>query len=69
MELLGFINKILRLEQEGERLHNQMNNLERKNLMILDRAERFWKIMEDYENKLYSDSSIFNSEKRLVHWK
>ena len=62
---LGFINKILSLEQEGERLHNQMNNLERKNLMILNRAEQFWKIMEDYENKLYSDDSIFKLEKDL----
>ena len=63
---LGFINKILRLEQEGERLHNQMNNLEKK-FMILNRAEQFRKIMEDYENKVYSDDSIFKSEKRLLH--
>ena len=35
--------------------------------MILNRAEQFRKIMEDYENKVYSDDSIFKSEKRLVH--
>ena len=35
-----------------------MNKKERRKKMILKRHERFWKMMTDWENSLYSDQSI-----------
>ena len=54
----GFINKILQLEQMGEHLHQVMNKKERRKKIILKRHERFWKMMIDWENSLYSDSTV-----------
>ena len=56
---------ILLLEQEGEHLHQIMNALERRKKMIIDRAERFWSLLEDWENKIYSDSSMFETRKSV----
>ena len=53
------MNKILRLEQEGEHIHQVMNVKERRKKMILKRHERFWKILVDREDSVYSDYSDF----------
>ena len=52
-EVPGMINKILRLEQEGESIHAKMNWLETKN-MILNKSKRYWLMLKEYENKLYN---------------
>ena len=56
---LGMMNKILRLEQEGEHIHQVMNVKERRKKMILKRHERFWKMLVDWEDSIYSDYSDF----------
>ena len=48
----GIINKILRLEQEGE--HAVINRIERNLTMTLNKSTRYWQVLRDYENKLYS---------------
>ena len=50
----GMINKILRLEQEGESIHAKMNRLEAKFRMILNKSQRYWLMLKEYENKLYN---------------
>ena len=53
---LGMINKILRLEQEGEHIHQVMNVKERRKK---NDFERFWKMLVDWEDSIYSDYSDF----------
>ena len=50
----GIINKILNLEQEGEHLHAVINRIERNLTMTLNKSTRYWQVLRDYENKLYS---------------
>ena len=50
----GFINKILRLEQEGERQHAEMNNFEDKYKQTMQKGVRYWQMLCDKENKLYA---------------
>ena len=51
-EVPGMINKILRLEQEGESIHAKMNRLETKFNMILNKSKRL--MLKEYENELYN---------------
>ena len=50
----GLLNKILRLEQEGEHIHALMNRSENKFKSTKDKSERYWQMLQDYENKLYT---------------
>ena len=52
----GIINKIHRLKQdeEGEHLHAVINRIERNLTMTLNKSTRYWQVLRDYENKLYS---------------
>ena len=50
----GIINKILRLEQEGEHLHAVINRIERNLTMTLNKSTQYWQVLRDYENKLYN---------------
>ncbi len=52
-EAPGMINKILRLEQEGEHIHANMNRLETKHNSTMNKSTRYWQMLKDYENKLY----------------
>ena len=49
----GFVNKILRFEQEGEHIHQILNNLEKTLKNIKNKEDRYWVMMKKYENKLY----------------
>ena len=48
------MNVILKLEQEGEHLHQIMNSLENRYKAVYNKAERYFLMLEEYENKLYS---------------
>ena len=61
----GLLNKVLRLEQEGERLHQIMNTLEKNYKSILNRARRFWFMIQEFEQKLTLDIANFEKEKRV----
>ncbi len=50
----GMVNKILRLEQDGERLHALMNDYETKNKNIMKKSKRYFNMICDHENKMYS---------------
>ena len=53
-EKKGLMNKILRLEQAGEKLHQEYNTIENSYKCIYNRGTRFWLMIENYENKLYA---------------
>ena len=53
----GFINKILRFEQEGEHLHQLLNVLEAKYKSSFPKQTRYFLMLEEYENKLYSSKN------------
>ena len=53
-EKRGLMNKILRLEQEGERLHSEYNTIEGSYKCIFNKATRYYLMIEQYENKLYA---------------
>ena len=44
-------NEMLRIEQEGEHLHQVFNTLERKYKNVALRERRFWYMLQEYENK------------------
>ena len=48
------VNKILRLEQEGEHIHAVINRLERNLTMTMNKSTRYWQVLREYENKIYS---------------
>ena len=47
-------NKMMRLEQEGEHLHKEFNSLERSQKQTLFKPKRYYDMLKEYENKLYS---------------
>ena len=50
----GLLNTILRLEQEGEHLHQIFNTLEKTYKSTYNKENRYWLMLEEYENKIYS---------------
>ena len=52
-EKKGLMNKILRLEQEGEHLHQMFNALERTLKPLVRKQERYFAMLKAYENKVY----------------
>ena len=44
---------MFRLEQEGEHIHKLLNDIERILRNTLNREERYFKIIKEYENKVY----------------
>ena len=55
-EKKGFMNTMLRLEQEGEHLHDHqiLNSLENRFKSVYNKAERYFLILKEHENKHYS---------------
>ena len=53
-EKKGMCNRMMRLEQEGEHLHKELNSLERSQKQTLNKAKRYFDILKEYENKLYA---------------
>ena len=49
----ALVNKILCLEQEGERLHAVLNALEKILRNILKMEHRYFVMLKRYENKIY----------------
>ena len=45
---------MMRLEQEGEHLHKEFNSLERSQKQTLFEPKRYYDMLKEYENKLYS---------------
>ena len=48
------VNEMMRIEQEGEHLHQVFNTLERKYKNVANRERRFWFMLQEYENR-YTD--------------
>ena len=52
--------KMLKLEQEGERLHHVLKMIEKKYLNVKNKPLRYFYLIKDYENMLKCDMSIFD---------
>ena len=52
-EKQGLVNTIIRLEQEGEHIHQVLNSLERVYKPIAYKPLRYFHMNEAYENKIY----------------
>ena len=53
-EKKGFMNTVLRLEQEGEHLHQVLNSLETRFKSVYNKHERYFLILRELENKHYA---------------
>ena len=53
-EKKGFMNTVLRLEQEGEHLHQILNSLETSFKSVYNKEERYCLILKELENKHYA---------------
>ena len=60
----GDYYKFLKLEQEGERLHHILKQLEKKFENVKDPSYKLYLIIREYENILKSDKSLFEKNKR-----
>ena len=60
----GDFFKYLRLEQAGERLHNQLNQLERQFASIRDTTLRYFYMMKALVNKQKSSDWMMERKKR-----
>ena len=52
-EKKGLVNTMFRLEQEGEHIHQVLNQLERTYKSIVSKPKRYYHMIENFENKLY----------------
>ena len=59
-----FCNKMLQLEQGGERLHAVLNAIEKRLEKIKNTNQRYWLLLKEYENWRKSDMKIFGKNKR-----
>ena len=46
---------MLKVEQEGERLNKELNEIEGKLVHIKDKPLRYFQVIRDLENKLFSN--------------
>ena len=53
-----------RPRKEGERLHNEMNMIERTYLNIRNKSMRYYHMLKEYNNKLGLPMEIFDVSKR-----
>ena len=53
-EKKGFMNTVLRLEHEGEHLHQVLNSLETRFKSVYNKQERYFLILRELENKHYA---------------
>ena len=61
---LKIANLMLRLEEEGEHLHQVFNSLEKRFKNIKNRARRFWCMLKEYENSQGADKSLFQTARK-----
>ena len=58
------VHIMLKVEQEGERLNKVLNEIETKLIHIKDKPTRYFQLIRDLENKIFSDRSLFETRKR-----
>ena len=61
---LKIANLMLKVEEEGEHLHQVFNSLEKRFKNIKNRARRFWYMLKEYENSQGADKSLFQTARK-----
>ena len=56
--------KYLKMEQEGERIHQRIKKLDQKYTNVRDKTERYYLIIRDLENENNTDLTDFQRKKR-----
>ena len=56
---------MLKVEQEGERLNKQLNELEERLLHIKHKPTRYFQLIRDLENKNFSDKNNFQTTNKI----
>ena len=59
----GNYYKFLKLEKEGERLHCELNGLERQFFSVKNVAERYYSMIKKVKNNQKCDKSVFGKKK------
>ena len=62
----GDYYKYLKLEQEGERLHSELNKLERQFRTVRNQAQRYFLMLRELENKQKCDRSKLKERKKRI---
>ena len=57
--------KFYKVEQKGESIHADFNDLERKAWVIKNKGEKLWKLIERYENRNSANLEILQPMKRV----
>ena len=52
------------MEQEGERLNKELNEIEAKLVHIKNKPFRYFQVIRDLENKIFSNRKYFETRKR-----
>ena len=55
---------MLKVEQEGERLMKDLNELENKQTHIKHKPTRYFNLIRDWDNKVFCDRTYFETKKR-----
>ena len=61
----GEYYEYLKLEQEGESLHHQLNELERQFACVKNQAMRYFLMIKELANKKHCDKRLFMKKKRV----
>ena len=60
----NIVYKMLKLEQAGEALHKELNDLERSLINIRNKSFRYYHLLKAYYNKLNLPMDVFKIKKR-----
>ena len=60
----NIVYKMLKLEQAGEALHKELNDLERSLLNMRNKPFRYYHLLKAYYNKLNLPMDVFKIKKR-----
>ena len=58
------VHIMLKVEQEGERLMKELNELENKLTHIKHKPTRYFNLIRDWDNKVFCDRTYFETKKR-----
>ena len=65
VEYLRSFYRFYKLEQKGEEIHSELNDLERKAWVIRNKEQKLWTIIQRYEVRNQSKVDIVEPVKRL----
>ena len=62
---LGSVYKFMKIEQKSENLHCIFNGLERRFKCVCPKQYRYFSMLQEHENRMKTDFSLFNVTKQM----